>query len=65
MSDIDIELRNKFNEIMDSPWSHYITLSYNEVLIAFDDGGMEKAKEVMRRADISGYRREEAACGNI
>jgi len=59
------ELEKDYKETMSSPWDMYNNLSWNEVICTFNKKGYEVAKELIRRSDITAYRREEAACGCI
>jgi hypothetical protein len=59
------KLEAAYNNIMESPWAMYIDLSFNEVKEKYKTSDYDSAAEMIRRANISGYRREEAACGNI
>jgi hypothetical protein len=64
MTEIE-KLEVAYNDIMESPWAIYIDLTFNEVKEKYKTSDYDSAAEMIRRADIRGYRKEEAACGNI
>jgi hypothetical protein len=62
----DLEaLKRKFDDVKDSPWSMYNNITFEEVIEVYNERGFKDASEYIRRSDISAYRAEEAACGNI
>jgi hypothetical protein len=54
-----------YEDVKDSPWAIYNSLTIDEVLRCNKEKGYLAAKELIRRSDIRAYRAEEAACGNI
>jgi hypothetical protein len=61
----ETKLKKLFNSLMDSPWAIYVETTFKDVLVIFKKDGYNSAKEFIRREDISAYRKEEYACGNL
>lgn len=60
------KVKHSLKDYNNSPWRHYgSTLTLKHLLSIALSEGVNDSLEVIRRADITAYHKEEGACGNI